>query len=171
MEKFTAKISNLDITPRKVRLAAGALVGLAVADAEAELAAHRERAARPILNLLHSAVANAKNSGQTAENLFVSSIRIDKGMRLKRWLPRAQGRATPLHKQRSHLLLELSAGPKKKSKFVYRGPLAETNKKKILKTKKGAPAETRKNKAEVKPEKVEKPGFFKRTFRRKSISN
>ncbi len=172
MEKFVVKISNLDITPRKVRLAASVLVGMTVADAEAELLVHRERAAQPILKLLRSAVANAKNAGQTADNLFVSNIRADKGMRLKRWLPRAQGRATPLHKQRSHLFMELSTGPKKKSKFSYSGIVVKKSKKKVSKIKKSERSESKKNRTvEIKPEKTEKPGFFKRTFRRKTISN
>jgi large subunit ribosomal protein L22 len=171
MDKFTAKISNLDITPRKVRLSLTNLTGLPVADAEATLLSRRERSAQPILKLLRSAVANAKNAGQSPDNLFVSSIRADKGMRLKRWLPRAQGRATALHKQRSHVYLEIAVNPEKKPRFSYSGQSAESVRSRKTGKKTGLGAERKPKAAEIKAEKGEKPGFFKRSFRRKTIAN
>jgi large subunit ribosomal protein L22 len=117
MLKAVAKLNRLDIAPRKTRSVARIIAGLNVGDAEAELIFRKERASKPILKLLRSAVANAKNAGMNESILFVKEIRVDKGIRLKRWLPRARGMATPIHKDFSNVILVLEENEAKKGKF------------------------------------------------------
>ena len=92
MKQPTAQLRYLRIAPRKVRSVADLIRGLPVQDAEAQLMVQRRRPAKPLLKLLRSAVANAKNNKQNADHLFISEIRVDQGPMLKRMLPRARGR-------------------------------------------------------------------------------
>jgi len=98
-----AQLNNYRQSPRKVRLVADLVRGKSVADAKAELKHLAKRAATPLLKLLDSAMAN---SGKK-EGLFIKSIQVDKGVILKRSMPRAYGRAFPIHKHTSHVSLEL----------------------------------------------------------------
>ncbi len=102
-----AKLNYLKIAPRKVRLVANLLKKRSVIEAEAELLYRPQRAAQPLLKLLRSAISNAVSKDFKKENLFISDIRVDQGPMLKRWMPRAQGRATPIHKKMSHIILVL----------------------------------------------------------------
>ncbi len=103
-----AKLNYLKIAPRKVRLVANLLKKKNVIEAESELLYRPQRAAKPLLKLLRSSVSNAvNNKNLKKENLFVSEIRVDQGPMLKRWMPRAMGRATPIHKKMSHIILVL----------------------------------------------------------------
>jgi large subunit ribosomal protein L22 len=64
--------------------------------------------ARIIAKVLNSAVANAMNTGlMDVDNLYVKSIQVDGGVVLKRWRPRAQGRATRILKRTSHIAVVL----------------------------------------------------------------
>ncbi|MBI5221658.1 MAG: 50S ribosomal protein L22 [Candidatus Magasanikbacteria bacterium] len=114
----TAKLSFLRMGPRKVRLVADMIRGRKVAKAIEILALSKKVAARPILKLLNSAVANARhNNNLLAENLCVKTIMVDGGPMLKRWMPKAHGRATPVRERTSHInlgLAELTMKPKKK---------------------------------------------------------
>ena len=104
----TAKLKHLRISPRKVRLVADLIRGLTVREAEKQLKFLTKRAARPVLKLLDSAVANAQNNANLAkEGLFISKIVVEVGPSLKRWRPRAMGRATPIMKRTSHITLVL----------------------------------------------------------------
>jgi large subunit ribosomal protein L22 len=98
-----AKLNNYRQSPRKVRLVADLVRGKSVAGARAELKHLAKRAATPLLKLLDSAVAN---SGKK-EGLYIKSIQVDKGVVLKRSMPRAHGRAFPIHKHSSHVSIEL----------------------------------------------------------------
>jgi large subunit ribosomal protein L22 len=69
------------------------------------------RACHPILQLLSSAVANAsRNSNLNKTNLIVSEARVDGGTTLKRFQPRAQGRASPIHKPTCHITITVKNG-------------------------------------------------------------
>lgn len=104
-----AKLSNLRISPRKVRLVINVIRGLDVADAEAQLTHLSKRASKPILTLLKSAVANAENNFKLSKsNLFVAEIKADEAKTLYRYTPRAYGRATPIRKRASHISLVLA---------------------------------------------------------------
>ena len=99
-----ALLSNYRQAPRKVRLVANAIVGKSVAQAQTELRFMVKRAAAPLEKLLASAIANAVNQGgANVENLIVKEFRVDKGMVLKRHMPRAFGRASSINKRSSHV--------------------------------------------------------------------
>ena len=102
-----AYLKNYRQAPRKVRLVATLIKGKSVAIADLELKHLAKRAALPMEKLLASAVANAKMGGADVENLFVKEIRVDKGVVMKRQMPRAFGRAAPIHKHNSHVILVL----------------------------------------------------------------
>jgi large subunit ribosomal protein L22 len=81
---------------------------MTVAKAMEQLQFMPKKSARPLLKLLKSAVANAENNFKLKkENLTIAEFRADKGSVLKRWMPRAQGRATPIHKFTTHVTLIL----------------------------------------------------------------
>lgn len=95
--KVQATLTNLRISPRKTRLVTRALVGSSVDEALLQLRKQTKKASSPISKLLESAIANAEhNHSLSRKDLIVEDIRVGDGMRLKRWLPRAFGRATPL---------------------------------------------------------------------------
>lgn len=69
----------------------------------------KKAGAREFFKLLVSAVANAEDRGGVdVEKLVVSTVMVDQGPTLKRWRPRAQGRATRVEKKTSHITLEVS---------------------------------------------------------------
>jgi large subunit ribosomal protein L22 len=104
----TAKLSMFRSTPRKTRLVADLIRGKNVADAEAILKFTDRRTSKPILKLLQSAKANAVNNHDMFEDtLFVSKIMVNEGPRIKRYLPRAKGRADMLIKRTCHIEVTL----------------------------------------------------------------
>ena len=106
--KIQAKINYLRISPRKVRVVLEAVKKMPVEKALEQLQFMPKKSALPLLKLLKSAVANAENNFKLKkENLEISEFRADKGSVLKRWMPRAQGRATPIHKFTTHVTLIL----------------------------------------------------------------
>lgn len=103
-----ASARYIRISPRKVRLVASLIRGLKIKPALAQLQFVGKLAATPVRKTLESAVANATHNFDLAEdNLYIKEIRIDGGPVLKRWLPRAHGRATPLLKRMSHIMITL----------------------------------------------------------------
>jgi len=100
------------IAPRKARLVADMVRGMPVNDAVSILDGHPKRAAYLLHKVLKSAIANASQDLDVDLNaLVVSESRVDEGPLLggrARWRPRAQGRATPIHKRTSHLRIGLS---------------------------------------------------------------
>lgn len=164
----TAKLRYLNVAPRKVRLIADTLRGLPVKEAEAQLVMRPQRSAGPLLKLIRSAVANAKNNELDTKKLVISSITVDGGPALKRSLPRAQGRATVILKKMSHINLVLTESETvKKERLVVARP--EKKKKKETKV-----ARKPKIDKEGKPEKDEREGGQKsaglrKFFRRKSV--
>ena len=107
MEAF-AKLRYLRQSPRKVRLVADAIRGLAVLKAESKLKFAPQSAAVPLLKLLNSAIANAEHNFQMKkDNLFIKEIRVDQGPALKRWKSRAFGRASGIRKETSHIIIVL----------------------------------------------------------------
>src|ERR1700752_66379 len=96
-----AFLKNYRQSPRKVRLVAGLIKGKRVADAFVHLNALPKRASLPIKQLLTSAVANAKVAGISDENLVVSNVTVDKGIVMKRMMPRARGSGSRINKRTS----------------------------------------------------------------------
>lgn len=115
-----AKVKNIRISPRKTRLVVDVVRGMQVEKALGQLQFMNKRAAKPVMKLVKSAIANATNNYELEEsNLFVKTIKVDEGMTIKRWLPRARGRATPLRKRSCHIDLvlgEVVDSGKKKAK-------------------------------------------------------
>lgn len=110
-----AYLKNYRQAPRKVRLVANLIKGKPVAHAALELKHLAKRASLPMEKLLASAVANAKQAGVEAENLIVKDVRVDKGLVMKRYMPRAFGRSAPMHKHASHVTIVLAEkNPSKK---------------------------------------------------------
>ncbi len=169
MQQQAAKLNYLRIAPRKVRSVADLIRGLSVNEAQAQLLAVRRRSAKPLLKLLRSAVADAKNKQINADHLFISEIRVDQGPMLKRYLPRARGSASPIEKKMSHVTLVLGVDEKLSPKFIIAAPQKKETPKE-RKAGKEKPAHE-KRVSEEKPEAVEpkkKQGFFRRTFSGKS---
>lgn len=106
--KIKAQLNYLRISPRKVRVVIEAVKKMPVEKAMEQLSFLPKRSALPLLKLLKSAVANAENNFKLKkENLTIAEFRADKATVLKRWMPRAQGRATPIHKFTTHVTLIL----------------------------------------------------------------
>lgn len=115
--EIKAKLKHLRIAPKKVRLVANLIKGLPVLEAEQQLQFCRKISALPLSKLLKSAIANAVNNNHLAkEDLYVKSLIVNEGFALKRWKPRAMGRANMIKKRASHVSLVLIAKPKKKLK-------------------------------------------------------
>lgn len=109
-----AKLNNLRISPRKAGLVAGLIRRMKADKAEKTLMFAYKRASDPILKLLKSAVANAKNNfNLKEENLYVKEIKVDEGRTLKRSMPRARGRASRINKRTSNITLILSEAQNK----------------------------------------------------------
>lgn len=102
--KVQASLPNLRISPRKTRLVTRALVGASVDEALLQLRKQTKKASDPIAGLIESAIANAEhNHSLTRRDLIIDDIRVGDGLKLKRWLPRAFGRATPLIRRGSNV--------------------------------------------------------------------
>lgn len=114
------------IAPRKARLVADLLRGLPVDDALAILDNQPQRAAVLLRKVVRSAMANASQDlGVDLKSLVVDEARVDMGPLLggrARWRPRSQGRAVPILKRTSHLIVGLKESAGKKSR---RGPAPE----------------------------------------------
>lgn len=104
----TASLSNFRISPRKMRLVAGLIKGKSVTVASDILAVTTKHSSEPLLKLLNSALANAKNLGISIEGLYVKECRVDAGVTMKRHMPGSRGSAFPIRKRTSHVALVLS---------------------------------------------------------------
>ena len=103
-----AKLRYARITPRKMRLVGNFCKGLGVEKAQHQLRFCQKKGGRLLSSLLTSAVANAREKGGVdTENLFVKQVRVDDGPVLKRFMPRAMGRATKILKRMCHITVIL----------------------------------------------------------------
>jgi large subunit ribosomal protein L22 len=104
-----ASLRFLRLAPRKVRLVADTVRGLAVGDALAALKYRPQAAAKPLAKLLRSAVANAEDKGGKVDvdALVVKTLTVDQGPKMRRFMPRAMGRAFRIEKKSSHVYVEL----------------------------------------------------------------
>ncbi len=97
------------VAPRKARLVADQVRGLHIDKARALLQFSPRGAAQDIRKLIESAASNAENNHDLiADEMRVAEITVDEGPTLKRYRPRALGRATPIHKRTSHISVALS---------------------------------------------------------------
>ena len=100
-----ASLKNYRQSPRKVRLLATLIQGKRADVADVQLDNYIKRGSLPMKKLLASAIAN---SGIPASELMVKSATVDKGVVMKRFKPRAFGRAAQILKKCSHIAIELS---------------------------------------------------------------
>jgi ribosomal protein L22 len=104
-----ASAKYVRIAPRKARLVADQVRGLHIEKARALLAFSPRDAARDIQKLIDSAAANAENNHDlVGDEMRISSITVDEGPTLRRFRPRALGRATPINKRTSHIAVALT---------------------------------------------------------------
>lgn len=114
-----AQLKHLRISPRKVRLVCDLVKGLPISEALIQLEFLNKAAASYIKKLLTSAVANAVNNKKiNQDELFIKNITVNSGYTLKRWKPRAMGRATMIQKKSSHVLIVLETKKKAEEKKI-----------------------------------------------------
>lgn len=111
-----AQLNNYHQAPRKVRLLVDLVRGQPVEEAVTHLRFLPKRAALPILKLIQSAAANAINQEPHIKraNLYIKQIAVGKGMVFKRFRPGAHGRAFPIKRKTSHILVELGTQSEKR---------------------------------------------------------
>lgn len=107
--KASATAKGVGMSARKVRLVVDQIRGRGVNDAYAILQFSKKAASAPVDKVLRSAVANATYRADEAgesldvDELYVREAYVDEGRTLRRWMPRAYGRATPKLKRSSHV--------------------------------------------------------------------
>ena len=104
---YTAVAKNIRIAPRKVRLVIDLIRGKNVALALGILDSLNKGSSPVVKTLLKSAIANAENQNENIEvdTLVIKRAFVDAGPTLKRWKPRAMGRASPIRKRSSRITL------------------------------------------------------------------
>lgn len=103
-----AKLSYARLSPQKTRLVVDMVRGRGVQDVMNILKFSPQKAAAVVAKLVRSAVANAEQKGVSdVDRLYVKAITVDQGPALRRFLPRAQGRATKIRKPTSHITVIL----------------------------------------------------------------
>lgn len=158
---------------RKVRLVANLIKGMDVDKAIWQLTYNSRAASKELLKLLKSAIANAKeNYDLEQENLKIAAITVDAGKALKRWQPKAFGRATPIRKETSRVKIVLeeivASGKAKKVK--------KTDTSDIIKVGTGEFDELKdiagkqEGKTEIKKAKASDKGFASKILNRKTGS-
>jgi len=106
-----AHLRSLRMAPRKVALVASLVRGKPVGSALNILKYTRRAAAKPVSKLIRSALANATDlsKGQVdVDSLYVKAISVDQGSTMRRYMPRAMGRATRINKKSSHVHVVLA---------------------------------------------------------------
>ncbi len=165
-----ASLNNLRMSPRKVRLVADLVRKMPVDKALVQLKFANKRAADPLAKLIESGIANAVNTyGLDRSNLFIKEIRSDEGFTLKRWMPKAHGRATVIRKRSAHISLVLAelvdSGKKDKKTVKADAPVKLEDLAKEAETA-AKTAKKKETSTKAKTAASEK-GFAKTTFRRK----
>ncbi|HZJ41893.1 MAG TPA: 50S ribosomal protein L22 [Patescibacteria group bacterium] len=167
-----ASLKHLRMSAQKVRLVLDVVRGLSVTEALDQLRFINKLAARPVEKLLKSAIANAENTfNLERSNLLISGLRADEGVTLKRWMPRAYGRATSIRKRACHINIVLKeikeSGASKKKEATIEEPVKleqiakDAEKTKKTKTEKGSKIEKEAGKKASVPDKA-------KMFRRKA---
>jgi len=184
--KVIAKLNNLRVSPRKVRDSADLVRGCNVSDALYKLENTVRRSNESLIGLINSAIANAENNfGLNRDDLYISEITVNEGVTLKRWMPRAYGRATQILKRTSKVKVvlegskkegEAESKPKKKveKKETKKVPTegSEKTKEKVVKKKEGVSREFTKNHKKIEGSQSRvlsrQPGTAKKIFKKTS---
>ncbi len=170
MTEVKAQLNGLRMAPRKVRAVANLLKGKDVNYALSQMEFLMKRPVLPLIKLLNSAIASAENNyNMVKDNLYIKEFLVNEGVKLKRYMPRAQGRAGEIQKKSSKVTVVLNervAGLKMKA------PEKKASKQEINSADKEL-IKTEVKKPEVKTELGKKGNTLgnlgKRLFRRKVI--
>ncbi|WP_116716641.1 50S ribosomal protein L22 [Euzebya tangerina] len=104
---------HVRVSPYKARQVATGLRGMSVEAAQRRLEFTEKNAATPVLKTLNSAIANAENNQDLdADDLFVLECKVDEGPTLKRFQPRAMGRAYRIRKRTCHITITVGLPPR-----------------------------------------------------------
>ena len=103
------RLNNIRIAPRKLRMLIDLVRNRSVGEALEELRFSDKAAARDVLKLLESGLANVRGTlpGWNPDELVIATAYVDSGPTLKRFSPRAQGRASRINKRTSRVTIEL----------------------------------------------------------------
>ena len=108
-------LRNLRVSPQKLNLVASMIRGMDAEKALAALTFSKRRVSNDVKKALQSAIANAENNHQfDIDNLFVKEAYVGKSLVMKRFRPRAKGRASPIKKPFSRITIVLSEKKEKK---------------------------------------------------------
>jgi large subunit ribosomal protein L22 len=111
-DSATARVRYLNIAPMKTRRVVDMIRGLPAAEAQAILAFSPQAASQPVGKVLASAIANAQNNySLDPRTLVISEAYVDEGPTMKRFRPRAQGRAYRIRKRSSHVTIVVTSQP------------------------------------------------------------
>lgn len=105
--EFRAVHRYARISARKARLVTGLIRGRPAADALAILEFTHKRAGTMVSKVLRSAMANADEQEANVSRLVVSEARVDEGPTIPRWRPKDRGRAHPIRKRTSHIIVSV----------------------------------------------------------------
>lgn len=182
-----AKGKYLRISSKKMRLVTDLVRGMDLKEALDYLNFVPQKAARFINKVLRSALANAEhNFDLKKENLFIKEIFVNEGPTLKRWRPRAFGRAGQIRKRSSHLEIilgeKISSSETRPVKTKIKEPIIEPISKDKIEEKKPVKEKEKEEEILTRPQEKHRPkpthdqtkgkgfgGALKRVFRRKSI--
>jgi large subunit ribosomal protein L22 len=165
--EIKAKLKNLRMSPQKVRLVINLIRKMPIDKALDQLKFVQKQAAMPVSNLLKTAMADAEhNYNLDPKNLKIAEIRVDEGFTLKRWMPRAHGRATKIRKRSAHISLTLqeivASGKKEARKVEAEKPV------KLEEMAKDVNKKTDKKVEKEESKKGSDKAFSSKVFRRKS---
>jgi large subunit ribosomal protein L22 len=174
--EIKANLNHLRMSSRKVRLVIDVIRKMPIDKALDQLQFLNKLASDPVKKLIESAVANAShNFSIERSNLYIKEIKADEAVTLKRWMPKAHGRATVLRKRACHIHLTLAeiveSGKKTAKKAKIEAPVkleqvvADAEKKGKKKT---AKKEDNKTGAKVNADTKSGKGFITKNFNRKS---
>ncbi len=122
-----AKVRHIRVTPMKARRVVNLIRGKQAAEAMPILKFAPQQASEPVFKLVQAAVANAKvkaeksNTFLNEDDLFVSQAFVDEGTTLKRFMPRAQGRAFQILKRTSHITIVVATPDELANKAAKKG--------------------------------------------------
>lgn len=134
--EIKARLNNLRIGPRKIRLVAELVKGMGVHEAIGQLKNLNKKSSPHLIKLIESAIANAENNFNLhRDNLFIKYITVDQDVTIKRWQPRAFGRATNIRKRGSKINVILAEKEFAGEKGSKKGD-KNLKKEKVLKNKK-----------------------------------
>lgn len=184
--KVSAKLNGLRVAPRKSKLVADLIKGMDVSEALIQLDIHVKRTSDYMKKLLESAIANGENNfGIDRDNMYVLDVVVGAGPVLKRWMPKAFGRAGQILKRTSKIeiiLEERVEGKNRKTKEQLEKEKAQKMKEREKAEKKGKEKDEKEEKKNIVEKKddlkkdeahgkkeVGKKNWAKKMFQRKSM--